>query len=52
MDKKRRVAMAMVFLMVFSIIDFSGFIHVNASTLNEGTVLTEEITPTLSESDI
>ncbi|MDD3414612.1 MAG: InlB B-repeat-containing protein [Lachnospiraceae bacterium] len=52
MDKKRRVAMAMVFLMVFSIIDFSGFTHISASTLDEGTGLKEESAPTLSEGDI
>ncbi|MDD3414621.1 MAG: InlB B-repeat-containing protein [Lachnospiraceae bacterium] len=52
MDMKRRVAMAMVFLMVFSIIDFSGFTHVSASTLNEGTTLTQESEPTLSGGDM
>ncbi|MDD3414036.1 MAG: InlB B-repeat-containing protein [Lachnospiraceae bacterium] len=49
---KRRVAIAMVFLMIVSIIDFSGFIPVSASTLNEGTVTMEESDSTPSEDTI
>ncbi|MDD3414035.1 MAG: InlB B-repeat-containing protein [Lachnospiraceae bacterium] len=52
MEMKRRIAIVMVFLMIVSIIDFSGFLPVSASTLNEGTVIMEETDVTPSEDSI